>query len=394
MSKGGIISTFRKSLESVKLEMDDIEVVFDSRIRIIHIPSASTRNGNEVPKADQPVKPVVLRDRQESPKTDQPVEIILIASPVKVSASNGNQNSPEKPPQHFSDEEDSENEFVDVEKVSDDEDSAMDVSQENCSDPDARNDATEMFNDDSASSTSTTMTAPVNESTNDAVRRTGRWKKKKVGLQDFVVGGEEPRTKRLSGKRRSLNNNNSCSRKKSKPAFGPTQVTSNDNPYDPNRDYVVEKVLDKRVVGPGKVEYLLKWKDYSDFFNSWELRENLGSCRDLIGKFEKERTEKMLLLQEKRPKKKPKVETSQATSFCFKSCITGLRGTGIRTRGFARGLEPDRILGAIDLGSRMLLSIKWKGCDAIDLVDLSEAKEKIPEAVAKFYEGHLEWVTE
>lgn len=38
--------------------------------------------------------------------------------------------------------------------------------------------------------------------------------------------------------------------------------------------YTVEKVLLKRIHN-GKVEYLLKWKNYSSKCNSWEPQENL-----------------------------------------------------------------------------------------------------------------------
>merc|ERR1712080_279512 len=129
-------------------------------------------------------------------------------------------------------------------------------------------------------------------------------------------------------------------------------------------EYVVEKVTDKRVGRNGKVEYLLKWKGYGDEDNTWEPRENLD-CEEMIEAFEKARREKA--------KKK--------------------KGDDEKPRGFGRGLDPERIIGATDSSGELMFLIKWKGSDEADLVPAREANVKCAQTVIKFYEERLTWHT-
>merc|ERR1712150_70600 len=129
-------------------------------------------------------------------------------------------------------------------------------------------------------------------------------------------------------------------------------------------EYVVEKIVDMRVKG-GKKEYLLKWQNYPDRENTWGPPENLD-CEDMIKAFE-----------EKLAKKKKKVSEEEENN----------------PRGFDRGLQPERIIGATDSGGELMFLMKWKDSDEADLVPARQANIRCPQIVIAFYEERLTWHT-
>ena len=144
-------------------------------------------------------------------------------------------------------------------------------------------------------------------------------------------------------------------------------------------EFSVEKVLDKRVGKNGKVEYLLRWKGYGDDDNTWEPKENLD-CPELIDEFERNYAAKKPVKSEKRKSMaggEPKAK----------------RPAGERPRGFDRGLDPERIIGATDSSGELMFLIKWKGSDEADLVAARQAFMKCPQVVIQFYEERLSWHT-
>ncbi|XP_052591973.1 chromobox protein homolog 1-like [Peromyscus californicus insignis] len=151
-------------------------------------------------------------------------------------------------------------------------------------------------------------------------------------------------------------------------------------------EYVVEKVLDRRVV-KGKVEYLLKWKGFSDEDNTWEPEENLD-CPDLIAEFLQ--SQKTAHETDKSEGGKRKAD-SDSDDKGEESKPKKKKEESEKPRGFARGLEPERIIGATDSSGELMFLMKWKNSDEADLVPAKEANVKCPQVVISFYEERLTW---
>ncbi|XP_020773776.1 chromobox protein homolog 1b isoform X2 [Boleophthalmus pectinirostris] len=141
-------------------------------------------------------------------------------------------------------------------------------------------------------------------------------------------------------------------------------------------EYVVEKVLNRRVV-KGRVEYLLKWKGFSNEDNTWEPEDNLD-CPDLIAEF--------LQSQKTAQEGKRKADGDGDDSKSKKK-----KDDTEKLRGFARGLDPERIIGATDSTGELMFLMKWKNSDEADLVPAKEANVKCPQIVISFYEERLTW---
>ncbi|KAL5255623.1 hypothetical protein ACHWQZ_G011005 [Mnemiopsis leidyi] len=147
--------------------------------------------------------------------------------------------------------------------------------------------------------------------------------------------------------------------------------------------YVVEKILDKRVLEDGTVLYYLKWRNYPESDNTWEPVTNLD-CDELISEFEKVHSSKGASAASSPPKKKRTHSKKQNNGYDASN----------EPIGFERGYEAEEIIGATDLDSQIMFNIKWKGADILDWVPAKEANVKCPQVVIKYYESCLTWKTE
>jgi len=161
-----------------------------------------------------------------------------------------------------------------------------------------------------------------------------------------------------------------------------------------DEEYEVEKVLDKRVKKGGQVEYMVKWRGYDDpDDNTWEPADNLKEAKPAIDRFEKDLLEKNSAAAKtgnnKRKTSAGGKENDPKVSKVDKD-KGGKKGEE-KSRGFARGLKPDKIIGATNEPGELFFLIKWQGSEEADLVAAKEANVKIPQVVIKFYEERLNW---
>lgn len=170
-------------------------------------------------------------------------------------------------------------------------------------------------------------------------------------------------------------------------------------------EYVVEKVLDRRV-NKGRVEFFLKWKGYSEKHNTWEPEKNLD-CPELISEFMKT-YKKGSSGGSSTPSSGGSKSSTGSLGRSKDSSTSKKRGSDdeeeggskpkkkkeddiLVARGFERGLEPEKIIGATDSCGDLMFLMKWKDSDEADLVLAKEANHKCPQIVIAFYEERLTW---
>ncbi|KAM3843143.1 chromobox protein homolog 3-like [Diretmus argenteus] len=158
-----------------------------------------------------------------------------------------------------------------------------------------------------------------------------------------------------------------------------TPKSSKKEPKNEPEEYAVEKVLDQRLVN-GKVEFFLKWTGFTEADNTWEPEENLD-CPELISAF----LEAQKNVKEKPAPVKRKSSTAEPETEAKKKDVTE------QPRGFARNLEPERIIGVTDSSGELMFIMKWKDSDVGDLVPAREANTRCPQMVISYYEERLTW---
>ncbi|KAJ4450272.1 hypothetical protein ANN_01692 [Periplaneta americana] len=150
-------------------------------------------------------------------------------------------------------------------------------------------------------------------------------------------------------------------------------------------EYSVEKVLDRRIRN-GRVEYLLKWKGYSNEDNTWEPEENLD-CPDLISEYEENRKKKEAAKKDER-KRKPGAPDDKKPNPNKKKHVEVSISLTLSNIHYNLNFYTDYFSSYI-----VMYFFNRKGTDEADLVPSRQANGRCPQIVIQFYEERLTWHT-
>lgn len=181
-----------------------------------------------------------------------------------------------------------------------------------------------------------------------------------------------------------------------------------------------------------QVEYLLKWKNWSESDNTWEPVENL-KCYELIEEFENSQpaqpTQPPKKAAAKKGTKKKAIAKNTAKNGTKNVVKNGAKNVGVAKKTnsvsknkrkwrsffskiqsklfilifqrvqkakktntpFDNGDMVDKILGATNVNGVMEFMVHWVKSDKTDIVPAALANEKIPALVIKYYEKRLVW---
>jgi len=179
---------------------------------------------------------------------------------------------------------------------------------------------------------------------------------------------------------------------------------ANDSDSDSDADldeeeFIVEKIVKMRTTKKGKVQYLLKWKGFSENENTWEPAENL-ECPELVAAFVAEQKEKKEKQQTSTSKTnetsngKRSHSTNNNTDEDNNNNTSQTKRSRIELEqtGYGRDLVPDTLMGATDIyDGELMFLVKWQGVTKPELVPSRIVNKQSPQLVIKFYEDRLTW---
>jgi chromobox protein 1 len=196
---------------------------------------------------------------------------------------------------------------------------------------------------------------------------------------------------------RTLSDTNDDKEEKSSEKGANNESDSDSDTDLDEEEFIVEKILKMRTTKKGKVQYLLKWKGFSDSENTWEPAENL-ECPELIAAFMAEQKEKQQSSTTTKSNETSNGKRSHSTNSRTNEDDNSNTSQTKRPRieleqtGYGRDLVPEMLMGATDIyDGELMFLVKWQGVTKPELVPSRIVNKQSPQLVIKFYEDRLTW---
>lgn len=160
-------------------------------------------------------------------------------------------------------------------------------------------------------------------------------------------------------------------------------------------NFEVDEIVNHRF-RKGKIQYLIRWKNYTPDDDTWEPKENLECPEKILAYNTKAKVAEEINANKKTKdlKRKSTASPMEIDDKIVKEETAPLAlPTGQKdfSRFFTSKYEAERIVGATDEYGELHFLIKWKKMKEADLIPSKIANVKIPQMVIAFYEQRLSW---
>lgn len=152
--------------------------------------------------------------------------------------------------------------------------------------------------------------------------------------------------------------------------FGPLMPSSDPvSPSSFDHEYIVEKILDKRMNDKGFVEYFVKWEGFPASSNTWEPLSNLVECEKAMQKYELDR----------------------AMALASRYGESGGKGPGDHRRGGHKTYEVREIVGLTKVEQEKYFLVSLADDDKPQFIRTTLANKMFPDLVIDFYTKCIKW---
>lgn len=178
------------------------------------------------------------------------------------------------------------------------------------------------------------------------------------------------------------NNINMDDKMDSAPELGIVHKINQMNAVEPSdsdsgsREYIIEKILDKKIDSMGCARYLVKWQGYGSKDNTWEPIEYLASCDKAMQAYEISQAQK---LAEQINKRQQNLQNGDNPN-----------GHAAKRPKF-QNFEVNDIMGATLLKNEIYFLVSIADSTKKTFIRASLANKMFPGKVIDFYLKHIQW---